>query len=428
MTRLAYDPHVLPPRLGLRAKHQVEGAVQRADGPSRGFATRAIHAGEQPDPITRAHTTPIYQTATFSFDTAEEKAAAMEQALAWQGGFFYSRTGNPTTAALEAKLADLEGAEDAVVGASGMAAVASALLAHLDAGDHLVTSNDIFVISRVLLEDDFPRRGIEVTGVDITDLGDVRAAIRPTTRVLFAETLSNPHMKVADIVALAVIAHEAGILLVVDNTFLTPYLLQPLGLGADLVIHSATKYIAGHGDALAGAVAGPKAHIDRVRAMLDVLGSCISPFNAWLVMRGVRTLPMRMDAHSRNAAALAGFLAAHPLVTEVRYPGLASHPDHAVARRLVGDPAGGRYGGMMAVRLRGGQATMNAFANALEVCELAVSLGDVYTLVYPMPKRDNLIRISVGCEDIDDIVADFAQALDRAARVDGQRGAARPRG
>ncbi len=386
-----------------------------AEGPGRGFATRAIHAGEQPDPITRAHTTPIYQTATFSFDTAEEKAAAMEQAMAWQGGFFYSRTGNPTTAALEAKLADLEGAEDAVVGASGMSAVATALLAHLDAGDHLVTSNDIFVISRVLLQDDFPRRGIEVTAVDITDLDAVRSAIRPTTRILFTEALSNPHMKVADLDALAEIARSAGLMLVVDNTFLTPYLLRPLEHGADLVLHSATKYLAGHGDALAGVVAGPKASIDRVRGMLDVLGSCVSPFNAWLVMRGVRTLPLRMAAHSRNAARLANFLAGHPLVAEIAYPGLEADPGHGVARQLVGDPSGGQYGGMMALRLRGGTPVMNAFANALEVCELAVSLGDVYTLVYPMPKRDNLIRISVGCEDIEDVVADFAQAMDLAA-------------
>jgi cystathionine beta-lyase/cystathionine gamma-synthase len=373
-----------------------------------GFTTRAIHAGERADPATRAHATPIYQTATFSFDTAEEKAAAMESALAWKGGYFYSRTGNPTTAALEAKLADLEGAEDAVVGASGMSALATALFATLNAGDHLVTSDDVFVISRSLLQEDLPRRGIEVSPVPITDFDAVRAAIRPTTRAIYTETYSNPYMRIADVPALAAIAREGGLRLIVDNTFLGPSLYRPLEDGADLVIHSATKYLAGHGDALAGVVAGPKALIDRVRYQLDVLGSCISPFNAWLVLRGVRTLPLRMEAHCRNGAALAAFLEGHPAVSEVWYSGLASHPDHAVAARLLGD----RFGGMMSIRLHGGRERMNAFANALELCELAVSLGDVFTLVYPMPKRDNLIRLSVGCEDIDDIVGDFAQALD----------------
>jgi cystathionine beta-lyase/cystathionine gamma-synthase len=381
------------------------------DGRRRGFTTRAIHAGEQADPVTRAHATPIYQTATFSFDTAEEKQAAMESALAWQGGYFYSRTGNPTTAALEAKLADLEGAEDAVVGASGMSALSTALVATLEAGDHLVTSDDVFVISRSLLEEDLPRRGIAVTPVPVTDLDAARAAIRPNTRALYTETYSNPFMRVADIPALAAIAREHSLRLIVDNTFLGPYLYRPLADGADLVIHSATKYLAGHGDALAGVVAGPKTLVDRVRHQLDVLGACVSPFNAWLVLRGVRTLPLRMEAHSRNAAGLAAFLETHPAVSMVRYAGLPSHPDHAVASRLLGD----RFGGMMAIRLHGGRAAMNAFANALRLCELAVSLGDVFTLVYPMPRRGDLIRISVGCEDVDDIVADVRQALDSLA-------------
>ncbi len=377
---------------------------------SYGFATQAIHAGERTDPATRAHNTPIYQTAAFAFDTAEDKAEAMDQAMAWEGGYFYTRTGNPTTGALETKLAALEGAEAAVVGASGMGSVATALLANLDAGDHLVTTNDLFIISRFLVENDLPKKGIAVTAVDITDLDAVRAAIRPNTKVLFTESVSNPNMLVADIPALAEIARDHGLLLVVDNTFLGPALLRPLEHGADLVLHSATKYIAGHGDTLAGVVAGRKGLIDPIRYMLDVLGSCASPFNSWLVLRGVRTLPLRMAAHARNAQALAEFLERQPEVASVAYPGLASHPNHAVAARLLD----GRYGGMLSFRLRGDRALMNRFANALELCDLSVSLGDVFTLVYPMPKRDNLIRVSVGCEESDDILGDFEQALERA--------------
>lgn len=381
-----------------------------------GFRTRAIHAGERTDPVTRAHNTPIYQTAAFAFETAEEKAATMDQAMAWEGGYFYTRTSNPTTNALEEKLADLEGAEAAVVGSSGMGSVSTALLANLDAGDHLVSSNDLFIISRFLLENDLPKKGIEVTLVDITDLAAVRAAVRPNTKVLFAETASNPNMLVADLPALARIARDNELLFIVDNTFLGPYLLRPLEHGADLVLHSATKYIAGHGDTLAGVVAGRKELIAPIRYMLDVLGSCASPFNSWLVLRGVRTLPLRMEAHCRNAQALAEFLERQPEVEHVGYPGLANHPNHAIAKRLLE----GRFGGMFSFRLRGGREFMNAFANGLELCDLSVSLGDVFTLVYPMPRRDNLVRVSVGCEDPDDIIADFEQALERAgATVNG---------
>lgn len=370
-----------------------------------GFRTLAIHAGERADPVTRAHNTPIYQTASFTFETAEEKEAAMDG-----GGHFYTRTSNPTTAALETKLAALEGAEAAVVGASGMGAVATTLFSLLDAGDHLVASDDVFIISRFLLQDDLPKKGIEVTFVDITNLAAVRAAIRSNTKVLYTESLSNPNMYVADLPALASIAREHGLTFVVDNTFLGPYLLRPLEHGADLVLHSATKYIAGHGDTLSGVVAGPKALIDPIRYQLDVLGSCASPFNSWLVLRGVRTLGLRMEAHCANAMELARFVERQPEVDWIRYPGLERHPNYAVARALLGE----KFGGMFSFRLRGGRSVMNAFADALEMCDLGVSLGDVYTLVYPMPKRDNLIRVSVGCENVEDIIADFEQALERA--------------
>ena len=284
---------------------------QRTDG--QGFATRAIHAGERPDPTTHAHNTPIYATATFAFDTAAEKEAAVDAALEWDPtSYFYSRTGNPTNRALEEKVASLEGAEDCVVASSGMASVAATLFAHLDAGDHLVVGDELFVITRVLWEEDLPRRGISVTAVDMTDLEAVEAAITPRTRLLFVETSTNPRLRIADLEALGEIAHRHGVLVIADNTFLGPALLRPLEHGADLVLHAATKYLSGHGDAVSGVVSGPKALLDPIRKQTDTFGQAASPFSSFLVLRGVRTLPLRSARGSANAAALASFLEADP--------------------------------------------------------------------------------------------------------------------
>ena len=384
-------------------------------GDDRGFTTRAIHAGEGVDPTTGAHATPIYQTVTFGFDTTAEKDAAVEAGMAWEGAYFYTRTGNPTTAALERKLASLEGAEDAVVGASGMAAVSTTMLSLLTEGDHAVVPQDMFIITRFLLEQELPRRGVTVTAVDTSDTSAVEAALRPETRVVFTETLSNPHLLVADLEALGRLTRDRGITLVADNTFVTPFLLRPLEHGADLVVHAATKYIAGHGDALAGVVAGPKALIDPIRWQVDVHGSAASPFNAWLTLRGARTLALRVERHTQNALTLARFLEQRPEVEWVRHPGLESHPQHALAGTLL--PAGS--GGMLTFRLHGDATQMAAFADALELCSIGVSLGDVFTLVYPQPKRGCLIRVSVGCEDVDDLVADFTRGLEAAARAAG---------
>lgn len=379
-----------------------------------GFATRAIHTGEATDPTTRAHATPIYQTATFAFETAEEKEAAVDAAMAWEPRtFFYTRTGNPTTTALEEKVAALEGAESALACSAGMAAVATTLFSLLDAGDHCIASEDVFIITRFLLDDVLARKGIKVTRVDVTNLDAVRGAIRPTTKALFVESLSNPHMHFADVAALAGVAHEAGVPLVVDNTFLSPAVFRPLEFGADLVLHSATKYLSGHGDTVGGVVAGRKELVDAIRYEADALGTAPSPFNSWLILRGIRTLPLRMQAHSSNALALAHFLEERPEVERVHYPGLPSHPQHALAsEQLISG-----FGGMFSMRLRGGAEEMNAFANATQMSGVAVSLGDVKTLVYPMPKRDNLIRVSVGCEDLEDIERDFVQALERLPAV-----------
>jgi cystathionine beta-lyase/cystathionine gamma-synthase len=379
---------------------------ERTDG--QGFATRAIHAGEKPDPTTHAHATPIYATATFAFDTAAEKEAAVDAALAWDPtSYFYSRTGNPTNRALEEKLASLEGAEDAVVSASGMAAVAATLFAHLEQGDHLVVGDELFAITTVLWQEDLPRRGIGVTAVDMTELAAVEAAIGPATRMLFVETSTNPRLRVPDIAALAALGHRHGLLVVADNTFLGPALLRPLEHGADLVLHAATKYLSGHGDAVSGVVSGPKTLLDPIRKQTDTFGQAASPFSSFLVLRGVRTLPLRSAKGSANALALARFLEADPRVEWVRYPGLESHPDHAVATRLLGD----RAGAMLTFKPRGGLEGMAAFTDHLRLCDIGVSLGDVYTLVYPRPKDGGIVRVSVGCEDVEDLLDDFGLGL-----------------
>jgi methionine-gamma-lyase len=379
---------------------------ERTDG--QGFATRAIHAGERPDPTTHAHKPPIYATATFTFDTAADKEDAVDRALAWEpGAYFYSRTGNPTNRALEEKIASLEGAEDAVVSSSGMAAVSATLFAHIGAGDHIVTGDELFAITNVLVDDDFPRRGIDVTRVDTTDVAAIEASITPATRAIFVETSTNPRLRVTDLDAVALLARERGLLFIADNTFLGPALLRPLEHGADLVLHAATKFLSGHGDAVSGVVAGRKALTDSIRQQTDTLGQAASPFASFLVLRGVRTLPLRTRVASANAARLAGFLEASDKVEWVRYPGLASHPDHAVAVRLLRDG----FGAMVTFQPRGGVVGMAAFTDHLALCDIGVSLGDIHTLVYPRPKEGGIIRLSIGCEDIDDLLADFERGL-----------------
>jgi cystathionine beta-lyase/cystathionine gamma-synthase len=379
---------------------------ERTDG--TGFATRAIHAGERPDPTTHAHNTPIYATATFAFDSAAEKEDAVDRALKWDPtSYFYSRTANPTNRALEEKIASLEGAEDCVVSSSGMAAVSSTLFAHLGAGDHVVLGDELFAITRVLWEEDLPRRDIAVTPVDMSDPAAVEVAMRPTTKLVFLETSTNPRLRVADIEAIARIAHRHGALLVADNTFLGPALLRPIEHGADIVLHAATKYLSGHGDAVSGVVSGRKALLDPIRKQTDTFGQAASPFASFLVLRGVRTLPLRSEKGSANALALARFLEAHDKVEWVSYPGLASHPDHATATRLLGD----RSGAMVTFKPRGDLVDMAAFTDHLRLCDIGVSLGDVFTLVYPRPKDDGIIRVSVGCEDVGDLVEDFTLGL-----------------
>ena len=370
----------------------------------RKFSTRAIHDGERWDKSTGAHNTPIYQTATFAFEKAEDMAAAIMDPLE---SFFYSRTSNPTTAALEKKMASLEGAEAALVTSSGMAAVAISILISARAGEHVIVTNDLFVISRQFFEEDCPAMGIEVSMVDVRNLEEVENAVRPNTKALFVETITNPNIYISDIAAFRSIADKHELILIADNTFLSPYLSRPIEQGADIVLHSATKYISGHGDTVAGVLAGSKKIIDKARIKLDSFGQCLSPIASWLVMRGVRTLPLRMRQHSANAQALAEYLEGHELVEWVKYPGLKSHPQYSLAKSSL--PNG--CGAIISFRIKGGADEMNRFSNSHELFGKGVSLGDVFTLVYPQPWRDNLIRISVGCEDAGDIIEEFDKAL-----------------
>lgn len=372
----------------------------------QGFATKAIHAGESADKTTGAHNTPIYQTATFSYPTGEELSAAIEKPF---DNFFYSRSGNPTTAALETKLAALEGAEAALVTSSGMAAVTIAVMITAKQGDHILVDEDLFVVSRIFFNEDCPAMGVEVSFVDVRKPESLAAAVRPNTTALFTESLTNPGCHLADLGALRTFCDSHQLKLIVDNTFLSPYLLRPLEWGADLVVHSATKFISGHGDTVAGSMAGSADDMLKARMKLDSFGQCPSPLNSWLVMRGTRTLPLRMRQHSANAVALAELLDGHAKVEWVRYPGIASHPQYDVAQRLL--PAGG--GGMMAVKVIGGREGMYRFVNAFEMFDIGVSLGDLFTLVYPKPKNGDLVRVSVGCEDITDILGEFERALSK---------------
>ena len=371
-----------------------------------GIGTRSIHAGEAPDPTTGAHGVPIYQNATYAFPS-------YERVEAWHDGsphFHYAREGNPTVRCLELKLANLEGAEAAVVTATGMAAISVALLHLLGEGGHLVASQDLYGTTKALLCDDLPRFGATVSQVDCCDIAAVEAAINSQTRAILIETFSNPRLRVADLDTLGEVAQRHGLTLVVDNTFLSPVLLRPLEHGADIVIHSATKYLSGHGNVLGGVICGARSQIAEMSGLVSRLGGAMSPFSAWLLLSGIKTLPLRVERHSVNALALAELLEAHPAVDTVHYPGLGSHPQHEVARNLVGD----RFGGMLSFSMRGGDAAIRQLLGALEIPTIAVSLGDTATLIWPLV-GSNLVRVSVGLEDWVDLEADFAHALSTVA-------------
>ncbi|MFM9107922.1 MAG: trans-sulfuration enzyme family protein [Chloroflexota bacterium] len=373
-------------------------------GRPEGFATKSVHAGEAPDPLTGAHGVPIYQATTFDLRTWE----AFEAFWAGEENVYgYSRDANPTVRHLEQKMMALEGAEDCVALASGMAAISTTLLAAGGNG-HAIIASEIYNTANKFVNEDLPVHGLRTTRVDLRDFAAVEAAIEPDTALIYTEVVSNPSLVVADIAALATIAKRRNLALIVDNTFLSPAILRPLEHGADLVIHSATKYLSGHGNVLGGVVSGRRDLIAPIRTKSLRLGGTLSAFGAWLIMTGIRTLPLRIRKHSENAQAVARHLAAHPAVAEVRYPGLPADPGHTTAARLFGEEAG--YGGMVSLRLHGGEAAMACMAENLRLIVFATSLGDTASLAWPIHKTD-VLRLSVGIEDPEDIIADLDRAL-----------------
>jgi cystathionine beta-lyase/cystathionine gamma-synthase len=386
-----------------------------------GFSTRAIRAASRvpqaPQPPVNV---PIYQTSTFEVSSAEELAQLLEFA---RPGHSYSRYSNPTHAALEAALAELERAEACHVTASGMAAIHAVMLSTVRAGDQVVIPSAVYGgvvgLSQAVLE----RSGIEVLAVDTTDADAVRSALTDRTRLLWAETISNPTTAMADIAALADVAHAAGAALAVDNTFASPYLANPLSLGADLVVHSTTKYVAGHSDITGGAILGSAERVAAARHIVINVGGNAAPLEAFLALRGLKTLALRMERHSSNALAVACALEAAPGVAAVHYPGLPSHPQHALAQRVL---RGGMAGGMLSVDLAGGRAAGERFLDRIRVAVHATSLGSVETLCsHPASSSHRqlndeelaragltpgMVRISIGLEDTDDLIADLTAA------------------
>lgn len=386
-----------------------------------GIHTTAIHAGESPDPATGALVPPLHLATAYHLGTAENSAAIF---AGEKEAFVYTRWGNPTVAALERKVAALEHAEAAVATASGMAAIASAILTLVKAGDHIVSAGAIYPSTYHLMVTQLGSLGIETTFVDATDPENIRRAIRPATKLVYLETPGNPLLTLCDLDAIGTIARAAGIATICDNTFASPVNQLPIELGIDTVVHSATKYFCGHGDAVGGLVAGRAPFIRRcLTEPLRYYGGVMAPFTAYLLLRGTVTLPLRVERHNANALRLAAWLEAHPAVARVSYPGLPSHPQHGLAKKQMT----GGFGGMVCFDLEGGVEAGARLMNAVRVCSLAVSLGDARSLIthpasttHSVVSRearlaqgvsDGLVRLSVGLEDVEDLIADLDAGL-----------------
>ena len=387
----------------------------------QGFDTDAVHAGTAPDPRYGAVSVPIYQTSTFAFDSVDQGAGRF---AGTEEGFIYTRMGNPTVAALEEAVTKLEHGHAAIATSSGMAAISNVFFAYLEAGAHLIGTDSVYGPSRVVVEKHFARFGVESSFVDTSDPANIRAAIRPETTMLYIETPENPTIRLTDIAACAAIAREHGLLLVVDNTFATPLLQRPLELGADLVVHSMTKFLNGHADVVAGVIVTSNAdQYGRLRIALNHHGGCIDPHQAWLVHRGLRTLGLRVRQAQRSAIAIAEFLRQHPAVEWIRYPGSPDYAQHELAERQMKGP-----GAILCFGVKDGLNGGRRVMEAVQLATLAVSLGGVETLIehpasmthasmQPEDREragisDNLIRLAVGCENTEDLLADISQALD----------------
>ena len=388
-----------------------------------GLGTTAIHAGTLKN-LYGTLAMPIYQTSTFIFDSAEQggRRFALEEA-----GYIYTRLGNPTTTVLEDKIAALEEGEAAVATSSGMGAISSTLWTVLKAGDHIVTDKTLYGCTFALMCHGLTRFGIDVTFVDTSNLDEVKNAMKENTRVVYLETPANPNLKIVDIEALAKLAHtNPNTLVIVDNTFATPYMQKPLTLGADVVVHSVTKYINGHGDVIAGLVITNKALADQIRfvGLKDMTGAVLGPQDAYYIIRGMKTFEIRMERHCKNARKVVEFLNNHPKIERVYYPGLETHPGYEIAKKQMKD-----FGAMISFELKGGFEAGKTLLNNLKLCSLAVSLGDTETLIqhpasmthspYTKEEReaagitDGLVRLSVGLENVEDIIADLEQGLQK---------------
>ena len=387
-----------------------------------GFSTRAIHHGYNPLENNGALIAPIYLTSTFAFPTAEYGAGCF---AGEEHGHFYTRISNPTLALLESRMAALESGEAAVAFSSGMGAIAATFWTLLRPADEIIVSRTLYGCTFALLHHGIGEFGINVLHVDMSNLADVEAAITPATRMIYFETPANPNMQLVDIAAISAIAHKHdNITVVIDNTYCTPYLQRPLEMGADVVVHSATKYLSGHSDITAGVVVARQTVADKIRlqGLKDLTGAVLSPQDAYLLMRGLKTLALRMDRHCSSALAIAQFLEEHPAVESVTYPGLSSFPQYALATRQMKMP-----GGMIAFELKGGLEAGRRFMNALSLFSRAVSLGGAESLAqhpasmthstYTREERalhdisEGLVRLAVGLEDLDDLLADITQAL-----------------
>ena len=382
--------------------------------------TQCIHGPEKPNDPHGALSAPLYQTSTFSFANAAQGAARF---AGEEQGFIYTRLGNPTTQELEQKVAQLENCEAAAATATGMGAVSASVLSFLQQGDHLVASSALYGCTFAFFAHMLPRFGIEVTFVDMTNEAELRGAVKANSKMIFAETPINPTMAVLDLSLIADVAKQHQLISVIDNTFLTPLLQQPTSFGIDIVVHSATKYLNGHGDVVAGLVCGTEEHINLIKmTVLKDIGATISPHDAWLINRGLKTLAVRMERHCASAQVVAEYLEQHPLVSQVYYPGLKSHPGH----KFIGSQMKAA-GGVIAFEIKGSLEDGETFINNTQLCTLAVSLGDAETLIqhpasmthspYTPEERaaagisDGLIRLSVGLEDVNDIVNDLKTAF-----------------
>ena len=388
-----------------------------------GLGTTAIHAGTLKN-LYGTLAMPIYQTSTFIFDSAEQggRRFALEEA-----GYIYTRLGNPTTTTLENKIAALEEGEAGIAMSSGMGAISSTLWTVLKAGDHVVTDKTLYGCTFALMNHGLTRFGVEVTFVDTSNLDEVKNAMKKNTRVVYLETPANPNLKIVDLEALSKVAHtNPNTLVIVDNTFATPYMQKPLKLGADIVVHSVTKYINGHGDVIAGLVVTNKELADQIRfvGLKDMTGAVLGPQDAYYIIRGMKTFEIRMERHCANAKKVVEFLNKHPKIEKVYYPGLETHPGYEIAKKQMKD-----FGAMISFELKGGFEAGKTLLNNLKLCSLAVSLGDTETLIqhpasmthspYTKEERevagitDGLVRLSVGLENVEDIIADLEYGLEK---------------